>query len=62
MGVNGSSSPHNTSMGLSMGSVVGFGPGGPVIMETNASNAPSVVAGFRMICTIPGNPKAFHEG
>jgi hypothetical protein len=49
-------------MGLSMGSVVGFGPGGPVIMETNASNAPSVVAGFRMICTIPGNPKAFHEG
>lgn len=52
IGVNGSSSPHSTKMGLLIEGikVMGLGPGGPVMMDTNASNAPSVSAGLNITC------------
>lgn len=50
-GVNPSWSPHKTRTGFVIPgiSVIGFGPGGPVNIETNASSAPSLFAGPAII-------------
>lgn len=50
-GVNGSSLPHRTKTGIDSFGIndTGFGPGGPVTIETNASNAPWSNVGSIMI-------------
>lgn len=52
IGVKGSSSPHSTNTGNWIFGInwIGFGPGGPVTIETKASRAPSSSAGFLIIC------------
>lgn len=53
IGVKGSWSPHKTRTGNEMLGIncTGFGPGGPVTMETKASRAPSSSAGSLIICS-----------
>ena len=50
-GVNGSSSPHKIKTGTEIFGIscTGLGPGGPVTIETNASSAPSSLAGSNII-------------
>lgn len=50
-GVSPSWSPHKTRTGLVISgiSLIGFGPGGPVKIEINASSAPSLFAGPAII-------------
>lgn len=54
IGVNGSSSPHKSKTGKLIFGInsTGFGPGGPVIIETKASRAPSSSAGLLIICNV----------
>lgn len=53
IGVKGSWSPHRMRTGNEMFGIscTGFGPGGPVTMETKASRAPSPSAGSLIICS-----------
>jgi len=55
IGVNGSWSPQRTRIGMEIPgiSVTGFGPGGPVTIETKASSAPSSHAGPLIIWKFP---------
>ena len=57
MGVKGSVSPHRTRTGKVILGIndIGFGPGGPVTVETKASSAPSSSAGLRIIYIIKIN-------
>ena len=50
-GVKGSWSPHKSKTGKDIFGIncTGLGPGGPVTMDTNASNAPGSFAGSLMI-------------
>lgn len=52
IGVNGSWSPHKSKTGKFILGInwTGLGPGGPVMIETKASRAPSSSAGLLIIC------------